>query len=129
MRVLLTSALLFLSAAISAQEQQQEKPKTPVEIAQEQSDKLQIELKLNNKQLFQVDSVLQANLTGVNDEFEKMKKGGRLTNEAYIQVRDDWQLKTEDAFKKILTEEQFKKYMIYIGKMDKKGRMKKIPKY
>jgi hypothetical protein len=119
----------MIPAYMSAQDQQQEKQKTPVEIASEQADKLQEQLKLNNKQLFQVDSVLQNNITGVTADFEKLKKGGRMSSEAYIQVRDSWQLKTEEAFKKILTEEQFKKYMIFIGKMDNKGRMKKQPRY
>ena len=125
-------ALLFIttiSITLSAQEEQQEKPKTPVEMAMEQSDKLQELLKLNNKQLFLVDSVLQSNLAGVSDEYEKLRKGGRLSNEAYFNVRDSWQIKTEEAFKKILTEEQFKKYMISIGRMDKKGQPRKFPKY
>ncbi len=117
------------SLTLSAQQEQQEKPKSPVEVAAAQADKLLTELKLNGKQLFQVDSVLQSNLTGVSNEFERMKKGGISTNEAYMNVRDSWQLKTEEAFKLILTEEQFIKYMKYIGKMDSKGRMKKLPRY
>ena len=43
-----------VSITLSAQEEQQEKPKTPVEMAMEQADKLQELLKLNNKQLFLV---------------------------------------------------------------------------
>lgn len=130
MKFLLSVSIFTLSfITLTAQQEQQEKPKSPAEIAETQADKLQTELKLNGKQLFQVDSVLQSNLTGVSAEFEKLKKGGITSNDAYINVRDSWQLKTEEAFKKILTEEQFKKYMIFIGKMDSKGRMKKLPRF
>lgn len=130
MKALLTFFVIILSfTALSAQQEQQEKPKSPVEIAEAQADKLQLELKLNNKQLFQVDSVLQSNLTGVSAEFEKLKRGGVSSNDAYINVRDSWQLKTEEAFKMILTEEQYKKYLVFIGKMDSKGRMRKLPRY
>lgn len=130
MKFLLTAFIITLTTiTLSAQQEQQEKPKSPVEIAEAQADKLQTELKLNNKQLFQIDSVLQSNLTGVSAEFEKLKKGGVSTNDAYINVRDSWQLKTEEAFKKILTDEQYTKYLKYIGKMDSKGRMRKLPRY
>ena len=98
-------------------------------MAADEADKLYVDLKLSNRQLFLIDSVLQANYTGITNDFEKLKSAGRQTNTAFIQVREAWLQKTEDAFKLILNEEQFKKYLIKIGKMDSKGRPRKQPKY
>ena len=102
--------------------QEPEKQKTPVEIAAEQAEKYKKDLNLTEKQFFLVDSTLQTNFSALSREFEKMKAGGRQTISGYDNVRDFWQTKTEESFNKILTPEQFIKYMKLIGKYDRKGR-------
>ena len=104
---------IFLSSTSSFaqyQNQQEEKPKTPVEIAAWQADKYQKDLGLNDGQTFLVDSVLQVNIGGVYSDFERMKKGGVQTQESYRAVQELWMNKTDAAFKKIFTPEQYLKY-------------------
>jgi len=81
-------ALLIITSSAFAQNQQEEKQKTPVELAAIQADKFQLDFGLTDGQTFQVDSVLQVNLTGVYGEFEKMKAGGAIKL-TYIQD-DGW---------------------------------------
>ncbi len=114
LKITLISFLLFLTIFTFAQDPNQVQ-KTPVEIASEQADRLLRELKLNDYQLFMVDSVLQTNIAGVMDEFERMRKGGMQNPESYRDVQKKWQTKTEDAFEKLLTIEQFDRYLRISG--------------
>lgn len=108
----LAATLTFFLTTISvvAQNQQQEKEKTPIELAAIQADKFQKDFGLNDAQTFMVDSVLQTNLTGVYEAFEKMRAGGVQSPQNYQAVQEIWMKKTEDAFQKILTPEQFLRY-------------------
>ncbi len=109
--LLITTILLSSTSSFAQyQNQQEEKPKTPVEIAALQADKYQKDLGLNDGQTFLVDSVLQANIGGVYADFERMKKGGVQTQESYRAVQELWLNKTDVAFKKIFTPEQYLKY-------------------
>lgn len=101
---------LLLSSQLVAQQQEQP-PKSPAEMASIQADDMQKQLKLNDAQVFYVDSILQHNYTAVSAEFEKMKKAGIQSPENYMKVQKMWNEKTEDAFKKVLTEEQFIYYL------------------
>ncbi len=105
---------LLVSIEAGAQTQPQEK-KNPIEIAAEQADKLQLDLKLNRRQHFLADSVLQKNIAGVMEEFEKMQKGGMQNPESYREVQMKWIRKTEDAFQKFMTHEQFDRYLKISG--------------
>lgn len=106
-------------------QQQQQPQKTPVEIAAEQADRLQRDLKLDNYQVFVVDSTMQTNLAGVMNEFEQMKKGGMQNPESYREVQKIWQKKTDDTFERIMTLEQFDRYLRISG-MSNKERKKKL---
>ena len=117
--------ILFSLSFVSLSAQNEPKQKTPIEIAAEQADKLEKDLELNYRQVYLIDSVLQTNLTGAFNDFENMKAAGRQYNAGYQSVKEMWQKKTEIAFKSILSEEQYKKYLIIIGKLDRKGRTKK----
>lgn len=108
--LIITILLSSTSSFAQYQNQQEEKPKTPVEIAAMQADKYQKDLGLNDGQTFLVDSVLQANIGGVYADFERMKKGGVQTQESYRAVQELWMNKTDAAFKKIFTPEQYLKY-------------------
>jgi len=108
----IVNCLLFLLLSSQIVAQQQEQPqKSPAEMASIQADDMQKQLKLNDAQVFYVDSILQHNYTAVSAEFEKMKKAGIQSPENYMKVQKLWNEKTEDAFQKVLTEEQFIYYL------------------
>jgi hypothetical protein len=121
---LLTSMLIF-SPAFSQNNPPPQK--SPVEIAAQQADRLQIDLKLNDYQTFLADSVLQANIAGVTQEFERMRLGGMQNPDSYREVQNKWRIKTEEAFEKFMTAEQFERYLRISG-VSAKERKKRMEK-
>ncbi len=117
---------LFLAASAYSQNPQQEK-KSPEQIAAEQADRLQRDLKLNDYQVFLADSVLQKNIAGVTAEFEKMQKAGMQNSDNYREVQLKWRRMTEDAFQKFMTPAQFEKYLKLSG-VSSKERKKRLAK-
>ena len=107
----------------SAYAQQQEE-KTPEEIAIEQANKLETELKLNSTQVFYVDSVLRHNYTELQAEIDKARSRGSQDANTYKTINEKWMHRTFDAFKAILDEQQYIKYlkMMGHGKEYKKGK-------
>jgi len=118
-------SLLIFSPAFSQNNPPQQK--SPVEIAAEQADRLQIDLKLNDYQTFLADSILQANIAGVTEEFERMRVGGMQNPDSYREVQNKWRIKTEDAFEKFMTFEQFDRYLRISG-VSAKERKKRLEK-
>lgn len=94
----------------------QEPEKSPEQMASEQADRLQRDLKLADHQLFFVDSVLQYNFVGMRREMEEMRKAGLQTRESYVASQKRWGQKTEEAFEKILDNDQFIKYLKISGR-------------
>ena len=125
-KILFIAILVALTTSLRAQTQQQE-PKTPEEMAIEQALKLQRDLKLSDYQLFYVDSILQTNFVGQQQEFEKMKASGLQSQKSYEDVFNKWKTKTEDAFEKILDKTQFEKFLKLSGvsAKDRKQRLAK----
>lgn len=94
----------------------QEPEKTPEQLASEQADRLQKDLDLADHQVFYIDSVLQYNFTGLTKEMEDMRKAGMQSRDSYMNVQKKWGMKTEEAFEKILDNNQFVKYLKLSGR-------------
>lgn len=115
-------ALILCFASYSANGQ--EPKKSPQEMASEQADRLQQDLKLADHQLFYVDSILQYNFVALTKEMEDMQKAGLQSRDSYVTVQKKWGMKTEEAFEKFLDKEQFLKYLKISGRWkDYKKRM------
>ncbi len=110
--LLITLALSFTSKVSYGQEPQ----KSPEQMATEQADRLQKDLGLADHQVFFVDSVLQFNFAGLTKEIEEMQKAGIQSRDSYMNAQKKWGLKTEEAFEKILDNEQFLKYLKLSGR-------------
>lgn len=85
-------------------------------MATEQADRLQKDLGLADHQVFFVDSVLQFNFAGLTKEIEEMQKAGIQSRDSYMNAQKKWGLKTEEAFEKILDNDQFLKYLKLSGR-------------
>ena len=96
--------------------QQQPEPKSPEEMAIDEANKLEKELKLNGAQLFYVDSTLRNNFMGLSDDMEALRARGSQDAKTYTTIREKWINKTMEAFKGILDEQQYIKYLKYLGK-------------
>lgn len=85
-------------------------------------------LKLDDWQVFYVDSVLTCNYTAMRDELKAMSESRVSNQDLYFQVQDKWMEKTYIAFKKFLNEEQWTKYLKIGAARDKKARDKRSEK-
>lgn len=112
--ILLTVVGLLMFLAASAQEQ----PLTPEQRAKkmrEAIDKMvedyERNLQLEDWQAFYADSILTHNLEERNKEMEAMASNKVENYDLYTMVGDKWEEETYNAFRRILTDEQWKKYL------------------
>jgi hypothetical protein len=111
--ILFTIAAMLCCNTVFAQEQEE---KSPEEMAIIEADKLEKQLQLSGAQLFYVDSVLRHNYMALGDDMAALKARGSQDFNSYKTTREKWIQKTIDAFKIILDEQQYIKYLKYIGK-------------
>ncbi len=106
--LLFAASLLLSTPAALAQEPQE--PDLDKIIAT-QLDNLTRTFKLDDVQVFFVDSILQYNFRAMTDEFDQTRKTGASNNETFQIISDKWMAATDEAFERFFTEEQWKKYM------------------
>lgn len=111
--ILFTIAAMLCCNTVFAQEQEE---KSPEEMAIIEADKLEKQLQLSGAQLFYVDSVLRHNYMALGDDMAALQARGSQDFNSYKTTREKWIQKTIDAFKIILDEQQYIKYLKYIGK-------------
>lgn len=111
---ILAIAALFFTNPLAAQ--QQEEQKTPEEMAILEAEKLETELNLTGTQLFYVDSILRANFNSLSEDMEALRGRGSQDLDSYTTTREKWIQKTIDAFKLVLDEQQYIRYLKYLGK-------------
>jgi hypothetical protein len=116
MKIFYTLIFLFVISVTNAYSQQQEKEKTPEEIAIAEAERLHKELELNDVQLFYADSILRHNYLALKNDFDLMKSRGSQDSRSYKMINEKWLQKNLDAFKLILDEQQYIKYLKLMGK-------------
>ena len=79
-------ALFAIAPALVAQEP--EKPKEPWEMAEEEADRLQRVLELEDWQVFYVDSTLKHDYQGLMDEIGKLQASKVANSSLYIAAQD-----------------------------------------
>ena len=85
-------------------------------------------LKLEEWQIFYIDSILTHNYDEMRREQMKLSKGGVSTADAYQRAIDNCFEKNYQAFSLVLNEEQWAKYLKMGGAKDKKLRDKRKAK-
>lgn len=127
-RILLLSLLTVAATAapLFAQGNGQEKPKTIPEIASERADQLMKYLKLEDYQVFQIDSTLSHDLKAQQDEVKELQKAGISNPDIYTAVMDRWNNTTDSTFQHVFTPEQWKRYLKSIYGKGKRQRDKRI---
>ena len=129
--ILLTVVGLLMFLAASAQEQ----PLTPEQRAKkmrEAIDKMvedyERNLQLEDWQAFYADSILTHNLEERNKEMEAMASNKVANYDLYTMVGDKWEEETYNAFRRLLTDEQWKKYLKSGAGRAKKARNQRAAK-
>lgn len=122
-------AILFLfmgSGVMHAQNQTDpEAEKKFTESIQKQVDQYEQLLKLEYWQVFYVDSILTHNYTAMRDESMSMNKAGVSNTDIYQSIADKWSESTYVAFRKVLDDTQWAKYLKTGAGKEKKLRDKR----
>ncbi|MBQ6015112.1 MAG: hypothetical protein IJL22_02275 [Bacteroidales bacterium] len=129
--ILLTAVGLLMFLVASAQEQ----PLTPEQRAKkmrEAIDKMvenyEESLQLEDWQAFYADSILTHNMEERNKEMEALMANKVENYDLYTMIGDKWDEQTYIAFQKILTEEQWKKFLKTGAARAKKARDQRAAK-
>jgi hypothetical protein len=125
MILILMAVVLSLAAAPCAHAQEQQEPDID-QVIQNQLDNLTKMFKLDEVQVFFVDSILQYNFHALSDEFAATRKTGASNGETYQAISDKWMAATDEAFERFFTPEQWAKYMKSSYGKEKKKRDKRI---
>ena len=123
--LILIAAALFFVAAPRTYAQEQQEPNID-EVIQNQLDNLTRMFKLDDVQVFFVDSILQYNFHALTDEFAETRKSGASNSDTYQAISDKWMAATDEAFERFFTPEQWKKYMKSSYGKEKQRRDKRI---
>ena len=108
---LIHTLLILLAAAPAIMAQEPEKPKEPWEIAEEEADRLQRVLELEDWQVFYVDSTLKHDYQQLTDEIDKLRASKVSNTSLYIAVQDKWMDTIDASYKKIFTQTQWAAYL------------------
>ena len=130
------TALLFLMLLVPGVAfAQQQGPQTPeqrekqmYENIQKQVDDMASSLDLEDWQIFYADSILTTNFGALAKEFEELGKNRVSDLEVYSRLQDSCMEKNYNAFRAILNEQQWAKYLKTGAARDKKSRDKRAAK-
>lgn len=109
MKYVYSIAAFFLAISLMAQEP--EKPKDIWERAEEEADRLQRVLDLEDWQVFYVDSTLKHDYQALMVEVEKLQTSKVANSSIYIAVQDHWMDQIDNTYKRIFNEQQWTAYL------------------
>lgn len=124
-RIILSTAALLLSIASYAQ--QQEEPDF-YELAEKETERLQRTVKLEDWQLFYVDSVLVHDYMAMNDDLQRLQANKVSNSSIYQSIQDKWMEQIDHAFRKFFTDEQWEAYLKQGAAKAQKARAKRAAK-
>ena len=109
MQLAVMAALFFLAGFNAAA--QQNKPVDLAQRAEEEADRLQRVLNLEDWQVFYVDSTLKHDLPAWMDESNKLQASKVTNSSLYMAVSDKWMDQIDATYKRIFTHEQWTLYL------------------
>ncbi len=130
LKAILTVLLVIAGFSAAAQEQltPEQREKQLYENIQKQVDDLTQSLKLEDWQVFYLDSILVNNFTAMSAEFEEMSSNRVSNQDLYIFIQDKWMEETYNAVHRILSDDQWQKYLKQGAGKAKRARDKRAEK-
>lgn len=122
------TVLAFLCLGLAAYAQQQPQEPDYYELAEKETERLQRVVKLEDWQLFYVDSTLVSDYTGLAEEIGKLQANKVSNTSMYQMVQDKWMEKIDASYKKFFTEEQWAAYLKQGAAKAQKQRAKRAAK-
>ena len=108
---LAAAVLLLISFSVQAGAQEQDMQKTLIERAEEEADRLQRVLELEDWQVFYVDSTLKHDYPAMMAEYEKLQSSKVSNSSLYIAVQDKWMDRIDATYRKIFNDQQWAMYL------------------
>ena len=122
------SLLFFLMGAFFVSAQQQPEQPDVYEQAEQEADRLQRILELEDWQTFYVDSTLKHDLPAIMAEYEKLQAAKVSNSSLYMDVRDKWMERIDSTYRTIFTDEQWTAYLKTGAAREQKARAKRRAK-
>ena len=137
MKVLLPALLaLALCAPKAAAGGWQQTPQSPQEREKQlqeyidsEIERLENLLKLESWQVFYVDSILNHDHRALQAELQGLSEAKVNNYDLYARSKDNWDEKIYQAFGKVFTQDQWKKYLKNGAAREKKARDKRLGKF
>lgn len=123
--------LLFSALTVFAQQNppsKEEQEKKMSEYIQKEVDRLEMTLKLEDWQVFYVDSILNHDFRAMQEELSNLSSSKVTNYDIYTRASDKWAEKIYEAFRKVLNDNQWQKYLKSGAARDKKAREKRKAK-
>ena len=120
-------SFLMCASVMSAQQQQPEQPDV-YEQAEQEADRLQRILDLEDWQTFYVDSTLKHDLPAIMADYAKLQAAKVSNTALYMDVRDKWMERIDSTYRTIFTDEQWAMYLKTGAAREQKARAKRKAK-
>ena len=123
--------LLFSALTVFAQQNPpspEEQEKKLSEYIQKEVDRLEMTLKLEDWQVFYVDSILNHDFRAMQEEMNNLSSSKVTNYDIYTRASDKWAEKIYVAFRKVLNDNQWQKYLKSGAAREKKAREKRKAK-
>lgn len=127
MKFAYTLILALLTASV-LMAQEEEKPKDVFQQAEEEADRLQRVLDLEDWQVFYVDSTLKHDLPAMMAEYDKLRSSKVSNTSLYIAVQDKWLDTIDASYRKIFSAQQWAAYLKSGAAKAQKARQKRREK-
>ncbi len=127
MKFAYTLILALLTAPV-LMAQEEEKPKDVFQQAEEEADRLQRVLDLEDWQVFYVDSTLKHDLPAMMAEYDKLRSSKVSNTSLYIAVQDKWLDTIDASYRKIFSAQQWAAYLKSGAAKAQKARQKRREK-
>ena len=107
----ISAVLLFMMLPLSGFAQQQPQQPDIFESIENEADRLQRVLDLEDWQVFYVDSTLKHDLTAMREEISSLAAAKVGNSDMYTMVQDKWMDQIDATYQRIFDEEQWKAYL------------------
>lgn len=108
--------------------QDENKQPTPEEMAEKETERLERTLKLEDWQVFYVDSTLVHDYSAWMEELNGLRKARVENSDLYVSIQDKWMERIEAAYRKFFTEAQWQEYLKQGGERIIRERQKRRDK-
>ncbi len=125
--ICICAVMLFAFNSPCTYAQQQEQPDIYEQIENE-ADRLQRMLDLEDWQVFYVDSTLKHDFPAMQAEMQKLSEAKVSNRDMYIRVQDRWMDQIDATYQRIFTEEQWAAYLKQGAAKAQKAREKRKAK-